>query len=57
MWEYVVARSHIWWPHLDQDLEAMGAQCEVCKITTAMPTQAPHLLWQYPSTSWERVAM
>ena len=50
-----LARSHLWWPHLDQDVEAMAAQCEACKITAAMPAQAAHHPWQYPSSPWERV--
>ena len=50
-----LARSHLWWPHLDQDIEAMTTQCEACKITAAMPAQVAHHPWQYPSTPWERV--
>ena len=35
--------NHLWWPHLDQDVEATAAQCEICKkITTVTPTQVPH---------------
>ena len=26
-----LARSYIWWPHLNQDIEAMAVQCEACK--------------------------
>ena len=50
-----LARSHLWWPDLDHDIEAMATQCEACMITAAMPGQAAHHPWQYPSTPWERV--
>ena len=50
-----LARSYIWWPHLDQDIEAMAVQCEACKTTTAMPAQTAHHPWHYPSAPWERV--
>ena len=50
-----LARSHIWWPNLDIDIEAITAQCEACKTTTAMPARAAHHPWQYPSSPWERV--
>ena len=50
-----LVRSHLWWLHLDRDVKAMAAQCEACKITMAMPVQAAHHPWQYPSMPWERV--
>ena len=51
----VLVRSCMWWPHLNQDVEVMVAQCEACKITAAKPALATHHPWQYPSTPWERV--
>ena len=50
-----LARSHVWWPHLDDDIEALCTDCEACKITTAMPAPAPIHPWQYPSSQWERI--
>ena len=50
-----LARSHIWWPGLDNDIETLSSQCEACKTTVAMPAPAAHHPWQYPSTPWERV--
>ena len=50
-----LARSHIWWPHLDDAIEALCAECEACKTTAAMPPPAPIHPWQYPSSQWERV--
>ena len=50
-----LARSHVWWPHLDDDIEALCTDCEACKTTTAMPAPAPIHPWQYPSSQWERI--
>ena len=50
-----LARSYIWWSHLDQDIEAMAVQCEACKTTTAVPAQTAHHPWRYPSAPWKRV--
>ena len=50
-----LARSHIWWPHPDDDIEALCAECEACKTTAAMPPSAPIHPWQYPNSQWERV--
>ena len=49
-----LARSHVWWPHLDDDIEALCTDCEACK-TTAMPAPAPIHPWQYPSSQRERI--
>ena len=49
-----LARSYIWWPDLDKDIEDMSARCEDCKATAAMPTVTYHP-WQYPSAPWDRI--
>jgi len=50
-----LARSHIWWPCLDDDIEVLCAECEAYKTTATMPAPAPSNPWQYPSSQWERV--
>ena len=50
-----LARSHVWWPHLDYNIKALCTDCEACKTTTAMPALAPIHPWQYPSSQWERI--
>ena len=32
-----LARSYVWWPNLDQDIERMVASCEKCKMVSSMP--------------------
>ena len=50
-----LARSHIWWPGLDDDIETLSSQCEACKTTAAMPVPAAQHPWQYPNAPWERI--
>eukprot|EP00731_Ephydatia_muelleri_P003248 Em0001g3248a len=50
-----LARSYIWWPYLDRDIEKLVANCEKCRMMSSMPQLAPHHPWQYPSSPWDRV--
>jgi len=50
-----LARSFIWLPGLDVDVEKLVTDCEPCKVTAAMPTPVASYLWQHPSTPWERI--
>ena len=52
-----LARSYFWWPKLDQQIEALAAQCDACKSTVSMPVQAPRHPWQNPNTPWDRIHM
>ena len=53
----VLARSYFRWPKLDQQIEALAAQCDACKSTISMPAQAPRHPWQNPNTPWDRIHM
>eukprot|EP00731_Ephydatia_muelleri_P032647 Em0024g191a len=50
-----LARSYIWWPELDKDIEDLAASCDQCKRVASMPELAPRHPWQYPSAPWDRV--
>ena len=50
-----LARSFVWWPGLDREIEAMAASCDTCKTTAANPTKVSRHPWQYPSAPWDRV--
>ena len=49
------ARSFIWWPGLDKDIEETAAHCESYKTTTSMPKPVAGQPWQLPNGPWERV--
>lgn len=51
----MLARSFVWWPLIDKDIEAIVRQCKVCQTT--LPAKAPGPLhpWTYPTRVWQRV--
>ena len=36
-----LARSYVWWPSLDRDLQALVQSCEVCQVNQKAPAGAP----------------
>ncbi|XP_069358815.1 uncharacterized protein [Maniola hyperantus] len=50
-----LARSYVWFPGIDEALEAMCRACEVCAaVADAPPAHAPHM-WPWPSRPWTRL--
>ena len=49
------ARYHMWWPHLDQDIEKVARNCKVCKSVKPGPPAAPLHPWSWPAKPWQRV--
>ena len=50
-----MARSHVWWPKLDTDLEQITCQCLQCSKTRNAPPAAPHCPWTWLSGPLKRV--
>ena len=50
-----VARSHVWWPNIDKDIEEMVKSCATCQQTRSVPTVAPLMPWIWPQTPWTRI--
>ena len=50
-----VARSYLWWPHLDSDIEQMASNCHQCKLTAPNPPLSPANPWMVPQNVWERI--
>ena len=50
-----LARSYLWWPQLDADLEATCRNCQECCLNAANPPPAPAHPWIVPSQPWERI--
>ncbi len=44
-----VARSFVWWPGLDKDLELVASSCKSCKMVKQAPAKAPLHPWVWPS--------
>ncbi|XP_049886537.1 uncharacterized protein K02A2.6-like [Pectinophora gossypiella] len=50
-----LARSYVWWPGVDEALEAACRACAVCaSVATAPPAHAP-CPWPWPDRPWSRL--
>ena len=50
-----IARSYLWWPKLDAEIELMVKNCEVCQSVRKAPPRAPLYPWRWPTRVWLRV--
>ena len=50
-----LARSHVWWPHLDQDVEQTAKACVACQEGRDAPPKAPLHPWAWPTSPMERI--
>ena len=49
-----LARTLVWWPSIDQDIENTVKSCAECQTNQSSPTETL-LPWQWPSRPWSRV--
>eukprot|EP00731_Ephydatia_muelleri_P022229 Em0014g820a len=50
-----LARSHVWWPNIDRDIEACVRACECCQAIKQSIPLAPMQPWTWPERPWQRV--
>ena len=50
-----IARSHVWWPQIDSDIEDMVKSCPSCLSVKQSPSSAPLHPWTWPSKPWQRI--
>ena len=50
-----VARSYVWWPGLDGDLESLVKSCTKCQSCRSTPAVAPLHPWLWPTQPWQRI--
>ena len=50
-----LARSYVWWPKRDQDLESKVKSCTQCQINQNMPQPAPLHPWEWSDRPWSRL--
>ena len=50
-----IARSHVWWPKIDQEIEKVTRECQPCNKTRRAPPASPLLPWSWPTAPWQRV--
>ena len=50
-----LARSLVWWPGMDMEIESMVKRCHDCQQCQPAPPAAPLQPWQWPTCSWSRL--
>ena len=50
-----IARSYVWWPNLDRNIEELSSACIVCQSMRSDPPKAPVHPWTFPATAWSRL--
>ena len=49
------ARSWVWWPQIDADIEKSVKCCYTCQKHRKQPAKAPLCPWEWPEEPWKRV--
>jgi transposase InsO family protein len=52
-----LARSYVWWPGMDSEIESKVCGCSTCQLDRPSPAKAPLHPWEWPSRPWSRVHM
>ncbi|XP_064462940.1 uncharacterized protein K02A2.6-like [Ornithodoros turicata] len=50
-----VARSYVWWPRVDLDIQSLVRNCAPCQQERPLPTQALLHPWAWPTRPWSRL--
>ncbi|CAL8101398.1 unnamed protein product [Calicophoron daubneyi] len=50
-----LARSYVYWPGMDTDLENIGRSCQNCALAAKNPPKCELHSWPTPTTPWQRV--
>ena len=50
-----LARSHVWWPGMEQQIEQMAQKCEPCQSLRNRPAPIPLHPWTWPTHPWQRL--
>ncbi|XP_045111311.1 uncharacterized protein K02A2.6-like [Portunus trituberculatus] len=49
-----IARSYVWWPNMDYDIETVVQQCAQCQQLRNLPP-TPLQPWEWPEKPWSRL--
>ena len=50
-----LARSHVWWPGVNADIERTVQSCAACQGIRNLPQPVKLQSWQWPTRPWERI--
>lgn len=51
----MIARSYVWWPGIDREIESVAASCAICVRERKAPPSVPLNPWPMPSKVWSRI--
>lgn len=52
-----LARSYMWWPNMDAEVEALVKACVACQESRSSSPVAPLHPWEFPDKPWRRIHM
>ena len=50
-----LARSYVWWPNMDLEIEYLVKDCETCQQNQRCPAKSLPHHWEYLTGPWERI--
>ncbi|XP_064539507.1 uncharacterized protein K02A2.6-like [Drosophila montana] len=50
-----IARSFVYWPGIDKDIENAARTCEFCAKHANQPQKCSDHYWEYPKSPWKRI--
>lgn len=50
-----LARSFVWWPKIDEDIEKITRKCKSCLEERKNPPKIPLTPWVWPTMPWHRI--
>ena len=50
-----LARTHVWWPGIDKEIEQVAQQCEPCQGLRNKPQTTTLHPWNWPARPWQRI--
>ena len=51
----MIARSIVWWPGIDNDIDKTVKNCPQCQQNQKAPSRAPLHQWEWPNRPWTRL--
>lgn len=51
----MVARSHVWWPGIDEAIENKVNGCTICQVHRRAPRSVQQTPWPFPENAWSRL--
>ncbi|KAE8737668.1 hypothetical protein FOCC_FOCC016866 [Frankliniella occidentalis] len=51
----MLARSHVYWPDIDKDIEDFVKKCSVCRVLDVQKKPMPVIPWTWSTAPWKRI--